>query len=78
MYSEGVPKGFYNEPLKKKKKKSKSNKQKPGVLFNHLNVNSCVFIFSILFTELGSENVKSKNKINFPWSLKCFFFCMIL
>ena len=74
MYSEGVPQGFYNELLKKI---SKSNKQKPGVLLNHLNVNSRVFVLSILFTEVGSENVKSENKINFPWSLKwgvVFFF----
>lgn len=55
------------------KKKSKSNKQKTGVLLNRLNVNSLVFVLSIFLTEVGCENVKSKNETNFPWSLKCFF-----
>lgn len=54
MYSEGVRQGFHNGLLKKKKK-SKSNKQKTEVLLNHLNVNSFVFLLSILFTEMGSE-----------------------
>lgn len=55
------------------KKKSNSNKQKTGVLLNHLNVNSFIFVLSILLTEVGFGNVKSKNNINFPWSLKCFW-----
>lgn len=70
MYSEGVPQGFYKRYWKKK---SKSNKQKTGVLLNRLNVNSLVFVLSIFLTEVGCENVKSKNETNFPWSLKCFF-----
>lgn len=71
MHSEGVPQGFYNGLLKKKK--SKSNKQKSEVLLNHLNINSLVFGLSILFTEIGSENVKSKDKMNFPMVPKVYF-----